>query len=499
VLARCAQELGSSPVALAQACNCLQLSVEFSLVRMSRRFDDERRRIDDELKSREEELAFMATHDVLTGLPNRMLILDRAKQMLARCRRERSRVVALFVDIDNFKTVNDTLGHAEGDRLLRSVAARLDGIVRPTDALGRLGGDEFVMVCELSGVDPAPEPIAERLLETLRAPFKLGEEEEISFAVAASVGVAVGDRGSAEELLREADIAMYNAKWDGKSTFAVFEASMRDTIELRNELEKDLCGAVERGELFLVYQPTFALSDMTPTGVEALVRWKHPLRGILEPDEFIPIAEDTGMIVDIGRWVLRQACAQCAAWHAAGYEMGMAVNVSARQLDTDELVRDIEETLGETQLDAQSLTLEITETALTRNVEQCSRRLHEIKRLGVRIAVDDFGTGYSSLSLLRQFPVDALKIDRSFISSLSEGREGEAVIQTLVQLGKALSLETLAEGIEDQQQLSALRLGDCDSGQGFLFARPLDAAAAEAFILSHMKTAHMKTAPGAVK
>ncbi len=489
VLEESAARLHSSPIALSQAVHCLQLSVEFSLARIAKRFDEERERTDAELRRREEELAFLATHDALTGLPNRTLILDRAKQMLARCMREHTQVAALFVDIDNFKTVNDTLGHAAGDQLLQAVAARLDGVVRPTDALGRLGGDEFVMVCELSLLDTAPELIAERLLEALKPPFKLGANEETSFSLAASIGVAVGQRSSAEELLREADIAMYQAKWDGKNTFALFEASMRETIQMRSELERDLCGVVKHDELFLVYQPTFALSDMATTGVEALVRWKHPLRGVLEPEDFIPIAEETGMIMEIGRWVLHRACAQGAAWRQAGYEMRMAVNVSARQLDSDELVADLEEALFDSGLDPGALTLEITETALMRDIEQTARRLREIKRLGVSIAVDDFGTGYSSLGLLQQFPVDALKIDRAFIAGLSQARESKAMIQTLVQLGKALSLETLAEGIEEQQQLATLRDQQCDSGQGFLFARPLDAAAAEAFILAHTRPA----------
>ncbi len=483
LLTECAGRLGTSPDALSQALQIVQLSVEFSLARMAKSFDEERERTDAELRRREEELAFLATHDPLTGLPNRTLILDRTKQMLARCAREQARVIALFVDIDNFKTVNDTLGHAAGDELLRAVAARLDGVVRPSDALGRLGGDEFVMVCEVPHGDAGPEPIAERLLEALRPPFKLGEDHCASFTVAASVGVAAAGRGSAEELLREADIAMYRAKWEGKNAFAVFEPSMRETIELRNELERDLRGALARGELFLVYQPTFALRDMMPTGVEALVRWRHPLRGNLEPEEFIPIAEEAGLIGDIGSWVLHHACTQGAAWRQAGHRMGMAVNVSARQLDADRFVDEVAEVLARTGLEPEWLTLEITETALMRDVEETARRLSEIKRLGVRIAIDDFGTGYSSFAHLRRFPVDALKIDRSFIASLSGNHESAAVIQTLVALGKALSIETLAEGIEEQGQLTALREEQCDSGQGFLFARPLDAAATEAFLL----------------
>jgi EAL domain-containing protein (putative c-di-GMP-specific phosphodiesterase class I) len=243
----------------------------------------------------------------------------------------------------------------------------------------------------------------------------------------------------------------------------------------------DLREALEKEEFFLAYQPTFTLTDMTPTGVEALIRWQHPTRGIVQPDAFIPLLEETGLIVEVGRWVLSEACRQGAAWRRAGYPIVMAVNVSARQLDTDELIADIEGALADSGLEPQALTIEITETTLMRNIEETVRRLGEIKQLGVRIAIDDFGTGYSSLAHLQQFPVDALKIDRSFISGLRHNKEGETLIRTLVQLGKALSIETFAEGIEQHHELSLLRDEDCDNGQGFLFARPLDAAAIEAF------------------
>jgi diguanylate cyclase (GGDEF)-like protein len=393
-------------------------------------------------------------------------------------------VAALFVDLDNFKSINDTLGHGVGDELLRAVAARLDGVVRAVDALGRLGGDEFVVISEDLSLAAAPELIAERLLDALKHPFKLWADEETRLTVTASIGIAVGDRISAEELLRDADIAMYRAKWDGKNRYVVFETGMQDTIHDRMELEMDLREALENDEFFLVYQPTLSLQDMKPTGVEALIRWRHPVRGIVQPDDFIPLLEETGLITEIGRWVLEEACSQGAAWRAAGYPIGMAVNVSARQLDTDQLVADIEGALSRSGLDPGALTIEITETTLMRNIEETARRLIAVKQLGVRIAIDDFGTGYSSLAHLQRFPVDALKIDRSFISGLTRNQEGETLIHTLVQLGKALSLETFAEGIEQQQELSLLRDEDCDSGQGSLFARPLDVAATEKFLQS---------------
>jgi diguanylate cyclase (GGDEF)-like protein len=482
VLRESAAQLQVSDKSLSDALNMVQLSVEFSLLRMCECFEAERQRADEELARREEELAFLATHDPLTGLPNRTLILDRVEQMLARSARNQTPVAALFIDVDNFKTINDTLGHGVGDQLLCAVAARLEGVVRDADAVGRLGGDEFVVIAEDLSIDAGPELVAERLLEALKHPFKLGENEETRLTVTASVGVAAGQRASAEELLRDADIAMYSAKWDGKNRYAVFESAMQDTVQNRMELDMDLREALDRGEFFLAYQPTFTLSDMTPTGVEALIRWKHPTRGIVQPDAFIPLLEETGLITDVGRWVLREACRQGAAWREAGYQIAMAVNVSGRQLDTDELLADIERALSDSGLGADALTIEITETTLMRNIEATARRLTEIKRLGVRIAIDDFGTGYSSLAHLQQFPVDALKIDRSFISGLRSNKEGETLIHTLVQLGKALSIETFAEGIEQQRDLSLLRDENCDSGQGFLFARPLDAAATETFL-----------------
>jgi len=482
VLHESATELGSSPEAVAQALSILQLSLEFSLLRMCECFEAERALMDEELGRREEELSFLATHDPLTGLPNRTLILDRVEQMLARSARNQTPVAALFIDLDNFKSINDTLGHGAGDELLRAVAARLDGVTRDADALGRLGGDEFVVISEALTLQVGPELIAERLLDALDQPFNLGADKETRVTVTASIGIAAGEHIPAEELLRNADIAMYRAKWDGKHRYAVFESGMQHTMQNRMELEMDLREALEKKEFLLAYQPTIDLHDMRPTGVEALIRWKHPVRGVVQPNDFIPLLEETGLIVEVGGWVLREACTQGAIWRAAGYEIGMAVNVSGRQLDTDQLVADIEEALSNSGLDPSALTIEITETTLMRNVEDTARRLAAIKELGVKIAIDDFGTGYSSLAHLQRFPVDALKIDRSFISQLQHNQEGETLIHTLVQLGKALSIETFAEGIEDRQELSLLQDEDCDKGQGFLFARPLDVDATEAFL-----------------
>ncbi len=473
----------SREAALLQAVDMLQRSLNVTLVRMCESFEAERQRADDELAHRQEELAFMATHDALTGLPNRTLILDRTEQMLVRSRRHRAPVAALFIDLDNFKSINDTLGHDAGDELLQAVAARLDSVVRATDALGRLGGDEFVVIAEDLSLAAGPELLAERLLEALKQPFTLaGAGDATTVTVTASVGIAAGDRALAGDLLRDADIAMYRAKWDGKNRYVVFESVMQDAVQRRMVLELDLRVALENDEFFLVYQPTFDLRDMSPTGMEALIRWNSPTRGVVQPDDFIPPLEETGLITEVGRWVLEEACRQGAAWREASHPVGIAVNVSARQLDTDELVGEVRDALSQSGLEPSALTLEITESTLMRNAEETARRLIAIKALGVRIAIDDFGTGYSSLAHLQRFPVNALKIDRSFISGLTDNQEGETLLHTLVQLGKSLSIETLAEGIEQPRELSLLQAEQCDSGQGFLFARPLDTAAAEAFL-----------------
>jgi diguanylate cyclase (GGDEF)-like protein len=474
--------------ALHHALDMLEYIFRMTLVQMCECFDAERQLADEELGRRQEELAFMATHDALTGLPNRTLIVDRLEQMLLRARHSKAPVAALFIDLDNFKSINDTLGHGVGDELLRAVAARLDGVVRDVDALGRLGGDEFVVVAGDMSLMAGPELVAERLLDALKEPFRLGDEKT-QVMVSASVGIATGDRSSAGDLLRDADIAMYRAKWGGRNRYVLFECGMADAVQSRMEIEMDLRVALENEEFFLAFQPTFDLSDMSPTGVEALIRWDSPTRGVVQPDDFIPLLEETGLIVDIGRWVLERACAQCAAWREDGYGIGIAVNVSARQLDADQIVQDVQHALSESGLDPGALTLEITETTLMRDAEQTVRRLTAIKALGVRVAIDDFGTGYSSLAHLRQFHVDALKIDRSFITGLAHNLEGESLIHTLVQLGKALSIETIAEGIEQPSELSLLRGESCDGGQGFLFARPLDVAATEAFLQEWAKNA----------
>ncbi len=491
-----AAELQLDAWVLDRALGMLQRSLDVTLVRMCQSFEEERKRAHEELTDRQKELVFLATHDALTGLPNRTLILDRTEQMLTRARHTQEPVAALFVDLDNFKANNDSLGHNVGDELLCSVAARLEGVIRDTDALGRLGGDEFVVIASGLSLAAGPELIAERLLEAFKEPFTLSGAEDTRVLVKTSIGIATGERASAEDLLRDADIAMYRAKWGGKGQYLVFESGMQDEVQSRLEIEMDLQGALGNEEFFLLYQPTFDLQSMTPTGAEALIRWRRPGRGVVQPEDFIPLLEESGLIVEVGAWVLREACAQGAEWQEAGHPLGLSVNVSALQLDTDDLLAHVVEALDLSGLDPRALTVEITETTLMRNAEETARRLCALKDLGVRIAVDDFGTGYSSLAHLRQFPVDVLKIDRSFISQLAEGSEGEILLHTLVQLGKALAIETTAEGIERPQDLSLIKAEECDNGQGFLFTRPLSAQDANSFFRRWPETRHFEAREG---
>ncbi|HTZ09655.1 MAG TPA: EAL domain-containing protein, partial [Acidimicrobiales bacterium] len=435
-----------------------------------------------ERKEAETLLAHAALHDPLTGLPNRTLILDRADQLLVRARREFRPLAAMFVDLDNFKDINDSLGHDAGDKVLQAVAARFVGILRESDTVGRLGGDEFVVLAEGASLGAGPEMVAERLHDALREPFRLDGYQTVPLTVTASIGIAGGQRHSAHELLRDADIALYRAKALGKNRSALFQPEMQTEVLDRIEIEADLRGALAEDQFFLLYQPVFDLDRVTVSGVEALLRWRHPVRGVIPPDHFIPLLEDSGLIVDVGRWVLFEACLQAAEWHRRGHRVSMSVNVSMRQLEIPSFVDDIEEALELSGLDATSLVVEITESTLMRDADATIGRLRQIKALGVRVAIDDFGTGYSSLAYLRQFPVDALKIDRSFIANMADSPESSALIHTLVELGRTLGLETLAEGIEDDEQLRTLQHEHCDRGQGFLFSRPIEAAAVEAFL-----------------
>jgi diguanylate cyclase (GGDEF)-like protein len=429
-----------------------------------------------------DELEYRGLHDPLTDLPNRILVLDRAEQILARGRRQDLPVTALFVDIDSFKQINDRYGHQAGDDVLRQVGARLKTILRDSDTVGRLGGDEFVMLVDSAGLDAAPELVAERILDVLRQPIQLPQSSHPPICVTASIGIATGRPSCAEELMQDADLALYKAKAVGKDGYVKFESAMQTAAQDRMHLEMDLGEALQADQFFLVYQPMLDLVSEQVVGVEALLRWRHPSGETIPPDAFIPIAEESGLIVTIGRWVLDQACTQAAAWHEQGYPLNISVNVSARQLERPEFIEEVRAALQDSGLEPATLTLEITETVLMRKPDTTAQLLGELKALGVRIAVDDFGTGYSSLAYLRQFPVDSLKIDRTFITNLAISSEAHALTHTLIQLGKALGLETLAEGVEQHGQVRQLQLEGCDLAQGFLFARPLTPDALERFL-----------------
>ena len=429
------------------------------------------------------ELRHQALHDALTGLPNRALIMDRIDQLLARNRRTGTMGSALFIDLDDFKNVNDTLGHEAGDRLLVAVAKRLTSALRDADTIGRMGGDEFVVLIDGASLGVAPELVAQRLLNVMRQPFDL-EGAMMPLSVNTSIGIAIGDRPTGGELLRDADVALYQAKAAGKNRYEIFYPEMQTEISRRIDLEFELRSAMESNQFRLVYQPIYRLNDLSLVGVEALLRWDNPQRGPIEPDEFIPILEQTGQIREVGRWVLSTACAQMAEWHRKGDTLDVSVNVSGRQLDHDDIIEHVRQALESTGLDPACLIIEVTETSLMHNATATARRLTDIKALGVSIAVDDFGTGYSSLAYLQQFPVDCLKIDRSFTHAISTSPESKALIRTLVQLGNDLGLTTLAEGVETTLEMDHLRQEHVTEAQGFLLSRPLEPASLEAQILA---------------
>jgi diguanylate cyclase (GGDEF)-like protein len=435
-----------------------------------------------ERKEFEALLAHRALHDPLTGLANRQLILDRAEQMLARARRTFDPVAAYFIDLDNFKDANDSLGHEAGDKLLQMVADRFAGLLRASDTVGRLGGDEFVILADGSSMAAGAEMVAERIREVLREPLLVDGFEGLPISITASIGIATGDRSSAQELLRDADIALYRAKAAGRDGWVLFEPAMQSAAVDRLELKSDLDSALAGDQFFLLYQPIFDLDTASIRGVEALIRWQHPTRGVISPVDFIPVLEDTGMIVEVGQWVLNTACAQAASWQAQGFRATMSVNVSMRQLETEQLIGHVLGALASSKLDPQSLVIEVTESTLMRDANATVSRLKRLKDIGVLIAIDDFGTGYSSLAYLRQFPVDVLKIDKSFIAEMDGTPNSSALIHTLVELGRTLGLVTLAEGIEDQAQLAALRDELCDRGQGFILSRPVSSTEIEALL-----------------
>jgi diguanylate cyclase (GGDEF)-like protein len=421
------------------------------------------------------ELSHLALHDALTGLPNRALVLDRADQMLSRTARQPEVTAgALFVDVDGFKHINDNFGHGTGDRLLKVIAERLQATVRDHDTVGRLGGDEFVVLAESTPTEAAADALADRIVAAIRHPVEL-DPDGPGVAVTASIGVAVGQYATPDALLRDADLALYAAKAAGRDRYSLFDASMHDDAQERRALEADLAGALRDDQLYLLYQPIFNLADRSIEGVEALLRWRHPVRGIVGPDEFIPLAEESGLIVPIGRWVLEQACRQGADWARAGHKLGVSVNVSAFQLGREDFAEDVRRTLAETGLAASSLLLEITETTVMRDIAAACMDLEQMKQVGVRVAIDDFGTGYASLAQLQRMPVDILKVDRSFVAALDDGEQGADLLQAIVGVGRSLSMKVLAEGIETAKQLQAVAAMGCELGQGYQLGRPTPA------------------------
>jgi diguanylate cyclase (GGDEF)-like protein len=423
-----------------------------------------------------------ALHDSLTGLPNRSVFLDRMRHALARAERGSEPVAVLFCDLDGFKTVNDSLGHRTGDRLLVSVAERLIECLRPADTIARLGGDEFAVLLEELREPGDAARAAQRVLDALKPPFELRGRE---FYISASIGIAAG-AGDAETLLRDADLAMYRAKARGKGRYAVYEPSMHTAIVERLELEVDLKRALENEELAVVYQPIFSLVDGRVTGVEALVRWHHPTRGIVMPESFVPLAEESGLIGELGRWVLRKACHQGALWRAKypGHPgLAIGVNISGAQLREPGLVQEVADALAESQLDATSLTLEITETALMESFDNAIEQLDALNELGVDLAIDDFGTGYSSLRYLRRLPLDVMKIEGSFIGGIGGPGEEAELLRAIVDIAGIFGLRVVAEGIERQDQRERLLELGCELGQGHLLSEPLDAAQADALLL----------------
>lgn len=436
-----------------------------------------------ERKTLEAQLLHQAFHDPLTELANRALFNDRLEHALARTAREPGRVAVLLLDLDNFKTVNDTQGHAAGDRMLEVVAARLRSATRGCDTVARLGGDEFAVLLEQMHASAGAQIVAGRILEALQHPVEISLGRVTS--VAASVGIAImhGDEG-AEELLRNADVAMYEAKNRARGRWVVFDPDMHAALVDRVSLELDLRRAIDRQELTLAYQPIVDLNTGKPTGVEALLRWTHARRGSITPATFIPVAEETGLIIPLGRWVLHEACRQGARWNARpGRDpITITINLSGKQLLHESIVDDVAAALTRSSLRPECLVLEITETVLMHETEVVLARLRALKALGVRLAIDDFGTGYSSLSYLQQFPVDVLKIDQSFIDGLLRGTNDAALVRTIVSLAGSLTLRTIAEGVEDARQQAQLRELGCDAAQGFLFSRAIAAADMDALL-----------------
>ena len=419
------------------------------------------------------QMAHSAEHDFLTGLPNRMLLNDRLSQAIALARRHRKPVAVLFLDLDGFKHINDSLGHAIGDKLLQSVATRLVGCVRASDTVSRQGGDEFVVL--LSEVEhPQDAAIAARKLLGAVAAAHIIDRHDLHVTTSIGVSVYPEDGLDAETLIKHADTAMYQAKENGRQSYQFFMPAMNVRAVERQSIEEGLRRALERQEFALHYQPIIDLKTGAITGAEALLRWTHPTQGSVPPAQFIPVAEDCGLIVPIGKWVLREACAQARAWVEAGLPaMTLAVNVSALEFRDKNFLKDLFVILGETGLDPRSLELEVTESVLMKHAEAAAPILQALRAIGIQVALDDFGTGYSSLGYLRKFPLDALKIDQSFVRQIGAAGEDTAIVTAVIAMAQSLKLRVIAEGVETLEELTFLRAYHCDEVQGYYFSRPV--------------------------
>jgi diguanylate cyclase (GGDEF)-like protein len=477
-LATYASQVGVSKTALRSAQDIALVGSDSSIVNMVRQFDTAHRRLQKQLAAERELLAHNAVHDCLTGLPNRTLLVDRLDQLVSGQSHRRLGFAVLFIDIDRFKSVNDLAGHAAGDELLIAVATRLRGVIRQGDTIARLGGDEFVILCpDLD--EPATEAsaVAERVTAVIGQPFHLGDPPQ-DFYVSASVGVGLAAPGdSAEMLLSRADAAMYAAKHRGGSGHQIYDESVDRSIRRRPELLNDLHGAAQRGEMSIHYQPVVDLASGEVVCLEALARWQHPQFGSVPPDEFIPLAEEGGVIQSLGRWVLERALEDCVRWRSADRPgVGVAINVSGRQLGDEGLAPYLSGILERTGLHPSAVTLEITESVIVTVEAATQRVLRDLKATGVRLSIDDFGTGYSSLAYLRCLPIDVLKVDRSFVSGLGERGRDTAIVTAMVELAHSLKLAVVAEGVETQTELEMVRRAGCDEAQGYLLGRPAPAS-----------------------
>lgn len=441
-------------------------------------------------KRAEERLLHDAFHDSLTGLPNRALFMDHLKMAIARTERNQSRRFAvLYLDLDRFKIVNDSLGHMIGDQLLMGIAKKLQNCMRPADTIARLGGDEFTILVEDVNDESEVVYVAERLQHELSAPFTLSGREVFTTV---SIGIALNSKDSAkaEEILRDADTAMYRAKMRGKARYEIFDVAMHAQAVKLLQLETDLRLALERGEFRVQYQPIISLDTFNLSGFEALVRWNHPQHGPISPVDFIPVAEETGLIIPLGEWVLREACHQMKLWHEkfpSTKPPFMSVNLSVKQFNQPELIQKIATIIRETGLAPQSLKLEITESAVSEKIETAAEMMGQLRAIGVKLSMDDFGTGYSSLSHLHRFPLDTLKIDRSFISLMQDNDENMEIVRTIVGLARNLGMDLVAEGVETYDQIAILRKLGCEYGQGYFFSTPIDAEDATEFIAEYSR------------